>query len=163
MVCYKGGLAVQENFQMCDVTSMSRSTHTMSQVADTRLDRKIIDTIPDGKLPQVTFSCSASPPSTNTTSLTSGSHPLLSTFGIPDLSTSLEDAEGVCTFQFWVDREESFYCNLDGCSWQSRDNSNRNGTNYHCERIECTCVPGRFLCGRGDSIGESTILLVLES
>jgi hypothetical protein len=26
MVCYKGGLAVQHNFQMCDVTSESTST-----------------------------------------------------------------------------------------------------------------------------------------
>lgn len=25
---------------------------------------------------------------------------------------------GTCTFQFWVDRIESFYCKLDKCSWQ---------------------------------------------
>jgi hypothetical protein len=28
---------------------------------------------------------------------------------------------GSCKFQFWVDRIESFYCNLEGCSWDSRD------------------------------------------
>ena len=37
--CYKGGLVVHENFQMCDVTN-----------------RKIIDIL-KGKIPQVTFSC----------------------------------------------------------------------------------------------------------
>ncbi|CAG8472928.1 5641_t:CDS:10 [Diversispora eburnea] len=38
-VCYKGGLTVKENFQMCDVTN-----------------RKILDMLPD-QPPQVTFSC----------------------------------------------------------------------------------------------------------
>jgi hypothetical protein len=28
-----------------------------------------------------------------------------------------EDANGQCMFQFWVDRVESFYCQLDGCRW----------------------------------------------
>ncbi|KAG8763810.1 hypothetical protein FRC12_008395 [Ceratobasidium sp. 428] len=39
MTCYKGGLTVQQNFQMCDVTN-----------------RKILDMLPD-RPPQVTFSC----------------------------------------------------------------------------------------------------------
>jgi len=29
MVCYKGGLAVEENFQMCDVTSKPGFCHLM--------------------------------------------------------------------------------------------------------------------------------------
>ena len=37
--CYKGGLVVKENFQMCAVTN-----------------RKIIDQL-DPKIPEVTFSC----------------------------------------------------------------------------------------------------------
>lgn len=37
--CYKGGLTVKENFQMCQVTN-----------------RKIVDQL-DPKLPEVTFSC----------------------------------------------------------------------------------------------------------
>jgi len=28
---------------------------------------------------------------------------------------------GECKFQFWVDRIESFYCNLEKCSWDSKD------------------------------------------
>ncbi|KAF8754392.1 ABC-2 type transporter [Rhizoctonia solani] len=39
MTCYKGGVTVEENFQMCDVTN-----------------RKILDMLPD-RPPQVTFSC----------------------------------------------------------------------------------------------------------
>ena len=31
-----------------------------------------------------------------------------------------EDAMGHCEFQFWVDRIESFYCNLHECSWQNK-------------------------------------------
>ncbi|KAK9320260.1 hypothetical protein V1517DRAFT_8676 [Lipomyces orientalis] len=45
--CYKGGMAVKENFQMCNVTN-----------------RKILDIL-DGKLPQVTFSCNRTSESCN--------------------------------------------------------------------------------------------------
>ncbi|KAK4685767.1 ATP-binding cassette, subfamily G (WHITE), member 2, partial [Tremellales sp. Uapishka_1] len=124
MVCYKGGLAIEQNFQMCDVTN-----------------RKIIDTIPDNKPPQVTFSCTASGPSSNATSLTR------------DWSNMVEeDEQGTCSFQFWVDRIESFYCKLDGCSWQSKESFNLNATDYRCETIECACIPGRFLCGQDGSV-----------
>jgi hypothetical protein len=33
------------------------------------------------------------------------------------LEGAKEDANGQCMFQFWVDRVESFYCQLDGCRW----------------------------------------------
>nr|XP_019047681.1 ATP-dependent permease [Kwoniella bestiolae CBS 10118]OCF26611.1 ATP-dependent permease [Kwoniella bestiolae CBS 10118] len=104
MVCYKGGLDVERNFQMCDVTN-----------------RKIIDTIPDNKPPQVTFSCTA-------------------------------DSLGECNFQFWVDRIESFHCELSKCSWQSKESFDSNQTNYNCKEIECSCIPGRFLCGEDGSV-----------
>ncbi|KAK9315825.1 hypothetical protein V1524DRAFT_446740 [Lipomyces starkeyi] len=45
--CYKGGMAVKENFQMCNVTN-----------------RKILDIL-GGKLPQVTFSCNSTAESCN--------------------------------------------------------------------------------------------------
>ena len=35
-------------------------------------------------------------------------------------TTVAEDEEGTCSFQFWVDRIESFYCKLDSCSWQAK-------------------------------------------
>lgn len=136
MVCYKGGLAVQQNFQMCDVTN-----------------RKIIDTIPNNKPPQVTFSCTNGGPSSNTTSPVVG-HPLLSTFSgghfVTDEDTS--DLQGTCSFQFWVDRIESFYCKLDNCSWQGAASYKSNVTSYQCKNIECSCVADRFLCGEDGSV-----------
>lgn len=85
------------------------------------LDRKIIDTIPDNKPPQVTFTCSANGPASNFT------HPSSRGMGTDPKAlggmSSLADGQemGTCMFQFWVDRIESFYCNLDECSWQSKD------------------------------------------
>lgn len=132
MVCYKGGVAVQQNYQMCDVTN-----------------RKIIDTIPDGKKPQVTFSCQAGPSGNITTGA--------STSPFFDPSSNLApvdagDAQGTCSFQFWVDRIESFYCKLDECSWSGSSSYDTNSTDYRCKRIECACVPGRFLCGQDGSV-----------
>jgi len=79
-------------------------------------DRKIIDTIPDNKPPQVTFTCSASGYSSNITSSDRITWP-------NSLINPLAEGDslGECKFQFWVDRIESFYCNLQGCSWDSKD------------------------------------------
>lgn len=30
-----------------------------------------------------------------------------------------------------------------------------NETNYHCEKINCACIPGRFLCGEDGSVSKS--------
>lgn len=99
MVCYKGGLAVERNFQMCDVTN-----------------RKIIDTIPNNKPPQVTFSCSANGPNSNSTVPVGGRYGLLG-----DDTLDPPDEQGSCGFQFWVDRIESFYCKLNECSWTAEE------------------------------------------
>ncbi|KAI9749255.1 MAG: hypothetical protein M4579_006944 [Chaenotheca gracillima] len=101
-VCYKSGVVVKENFQMCDITN-----------------RKILDLLKEDK-PQVTFSCNA------------------------------ESKE--CSFQFWVDQQESFYCGLNDCSASMDNDYNKNSTNYRCEHIQCQCIPGRVLCGAPDSI-----------
>jgi len=80
------------------------------------VDRKIIDTIPDNKPPQVTFTCSASGAYSNS------STPASSVWPNSLINPLAEgDALGECKFQFWVDRIESFYCNLQGCSWDSKD------------------------------------------
>lgn len=138
MVCYKGGLAVETNFQMCDVTN-----------------RKIIDTIPDNKPPQVTFSCSAGGPSSNKTDY-SGLGLGLGLFGSGDVDDPIEQEKGVCNFQFWVDRIESFYCKLEECSWNAMQGADGNETHYTCEKMNCACVPGRFLCGENGSVSEPT-------
>ncbi|KIR58353.1 ATP-dependent permease [Cryptococcus bacillisporus CA1873] len=111
--------------------------------------RKIIDTIPDNKPPQVTFSCLADSPSSNS-SLTPNPN-FFSAFDDP-LAGGDRDAFGTCNFQFWVDRIESFHCELSGCNWESKGSFDTNQTSYQCEKIECACIPGRFLCGEDGSV-----------
>ncbi|KIR82739.1 ATP-dependent permease [Cryptococcus gattii E566] len=108
--------------------------------------RKIIDTIPDNKPPQVTFSCLANSPSSNS-SFTPNPN-FFSAFDDPLAG----DAFGTCNFQFWVDRIESFHCELSGCNWESKGSFDTNQTSYQCEKIECACIPGRFLCGEDGSV-----------
>ena len=85
-------------------------------------DRKIIDTIPDNRPPQVTFSCKNNGPSSNFTQASGWSHPLISPLVSEEGSGGVQEkAEGECMFQFWVDRVESFYCQLDGCSWDAKE------------------------------------------
>ena len=121
MVCYRGGLAVEQNFQMCDVTSVLSVNEVLNGLINFFEDRKIIDTIPDNKQPQVTFSCEAAQPKSNGSVANSMSrHDPLAAFGQHG-KLPLEEEYGTCSFQFWVDRVESFYCNLNECSWQSRD------------------------------------------
>ncbi|EKC98104.1 ATP-dependent permease [Trichosporon asahii var. asahii CBS 8904] len=124
MVCYQGGVAIERNFQMCDVTN-----------------RKIRDTIPDNKPPQVTFSCEAGGHHANGSDIMSLYDP-----------TAIGNEKGTCGFQFWVDRIESFYCKLTECTWELDQTVSANETHYKCENIECACVPGRFLCGENGSV-----------
>ena len=107
-VCFKEGVVIQENHQMCDVTN-----------------RKIIDQL-KGKEPQITFSCNK------------------------------DDA--TCNFQFWIGKVESFYCSLDTCKYEYQTDYDKNTTRYNCENIQCSCVPGRMLCGEADSIDISEFL-----
>ena len=102
-VCYDGGLVVNENYQMCNITN-----------------RKILEQLKDDGLPQATFTCNA------------------------------ERKE--CSFQFWVDQRESFYCGLEECKWDTTNTENKNSTGYHCEKVKCRCVPGRMLCGANGSL-----------
>lgn len=50
-------------------------------------------------------------------------HPLFAPFDNnmePDVNSAKDDVDGTCSFQFWVDSIESFYCKLDGCGWEGR-------------------------------------------
>lgn len=109
-VCYKNGLTVNENHQMCNITN-----------------RKIVDQLKREK-PHATFSCN--------------------------------DERKECSFQFWVDQKESFYCALDTCKWSMETTENRNTTKYECEKIKCECIPNRMLCGKPNSIDLSEWLPV---
>ncbi|ESK86895.1 abc transporter [Moniliophthora roreri MCA 2997] len=67
-----------------------------------------------------------------------------------------EDA--TCTFQFWVAEIESFYCALDGCSSEVKHGYDTNTTIYQCDKLKCSCVPGRFICGENGSVDISDFL-----
>lgn len=55
---------------------------------------------------------------------------------------------------------ESFYCTLDTCAFSAKNQYNRNSTNYKCENIKCSCIPGRMLCGEEGSIDIGEFLSV---
>lgn len=57
-----------------------------------------------------------------------------------------------CSFQFWIDQKESFYCALDTCDWTKVATEKRNTTKYRCDNIKCKCIPGRMLCGREGTV-----------
>lgn len=79
-----------------------------------------------GSIPQVTFTCDKS--QTNNT----------------------------CTFQFWIDEIESFYCGLDACQFVYDPETN--SSHYKCDNARCSCVPGTTLCGAKGSIDISDFL-----
>ncbi|KAF3933477.1 hypothetical protein ABW19_dt0204080 [Dactylella cylindrospora] len=106
--CYKGGLTVKENFQMCRVTN-----------------KKIQDQLGD-QIAEVTFSCQ-------------------------------KEVE-TCNFQFWVDKEESFYCALDKCDFDMDFTASSNISHYSCETVKCKCIPGRMMCGKEGSLDISEFL-----
>lgn len=58
------------------------------------------------------------------------------------------EVNGTCSFQFWVDQVESFYCGLDDCTFDVSGNN----TLYRCDKIKCACVPDQFLCGKDGSV-----------
>ncbi|CAG7855102.1 ABC transporter G family member ARB_01379 {ECO:0000305} Short=ABC transporter ARB_01379 {ECO:0000305}; Flags: Precursor [Serendipita indica DSM 11827] len=102
MTCYKGGVNVRNQHQMCNVTN-----------------KNIVDALP-GRPPQVTFSCNA--------------------------------ANETCAFQFWIGKVESFYCGLEKCTSDIEYGYNKNTTFANCEKIKCSCIPGRMLCGEAGSV-----------
>lgn len=62
----------------------------------------------------------------------------------PQVTFSCDAIDSTCSFQFWVDELESFFCALDGCS---TDVVAGNKTQYACDHLRCDCVQGAFLCG----------------
>ncbi|KAM0276864.1 hypothetical protein ACHAQH_006340 [Verticillium albo-atrum] len=61
-----------------------------------------------------------------------------------------EDAE--CDFQFWVDHRESFFCHLTECDSKAIIDDKQNSTTYKCNKIECSCISDRMLCGENGSV-----------
>ncbi|PHH81110.1 hypothetical protein CDD80_2095 [Ophiocordyceps camponoti-rufipedis] len=77
---------------------------------------------------------------------------------IPEVTFSCQKKKAECAFQFWVDAVESFYCHLSDCQSSANFDESKNTTSYKCQHIECSCVPGRMLCGKDGSIDLSDFL-----
>lgn len=70
----------------------------------------------------------------------------------PQVTFTCDKKDKTCDFQFWVAEKESFYCELEGCESDSHNTRARNATNYACDKIKCSCIPGRFMCGENGSL-----------
>ncbi|THH08580.1 hypothetical protein EW145_g2614 [Phellinidium pouzarii] len=70
----------------------------------------------------------------------------------PQVTFSCDSNDNSCKFQFWVGRVESFYCGLDACTTKVEQGSNTKTTTYECENMQCSCIPGRFICGEDGSL-----------
>ncbi|KAI0044158.1 hypothetical protein FA95DRAFT_1608776 [Auriscalpium vulgare] len=70
----------------------------------------------------------------------------------PQVTFSCDKTDTTCDFQFWTAQVESFYCALDTCKTEVTPGYDANVTAYRCEKIACSCVPGRFICGENGSV-----------
>ncbi|KAF8268139.1 hypothetical protein EI94DRAFT_1212790 [Lactarius quietus] len=70
----------------------------------------------------------------------------------PQVTFSCDKTDATCDFQFWTAQVESFYCALDTCKTEVIPGYDTNTTSYLCEKIKCSCVPGRFICGEDGSV-----------
>jgi hypothetical protein len=77
----------------------------------------------------------------------------------PQVTFSCDSQNATCDFQFWTAEVESFYCALSKCTSEIKPGYDSNFTIYACERIKCKCIPGRFICGEGGSVGGSELIL----
>ncbi|KAH7133412.1 hypothetical protein B0J13DRAFT_451127 [Dactylonectria estremocensis] len=70
----------------------------------------------------------------------------------PEVTFNCKKEDSTCDFQFWVDAAESFYCHLSECESGAEFQESKNTTSYKCNKIECSCIPERMLCGKDGSI-----------
>ncbi|KAI8360140.1 hypothetical protein B0O80DRAFT_381614 [Mortierella sp. GBAus27b] len=70
----------------------------------------------------------------------------------PAITFSCNQQSKTCDFQFWVAQEESFYCHLDECTFGQDVKYDDTVTTYKCEKIKCSCIPDRMLCGKDGSV-----------
>jgi hypothetical protein len=77
----------------------------------------------------------------------------------PQVTFSCDANSSTCDFQFWVAQVESFYCSLDACKSELKPGHEGGSDSvvYDCEKIKCSCIPGRFLCGDKMAIGEARL------
>ncbi|KAL5617246.1 hypothetical protein FOBRF1_005994 [Fusarium oxysporum] len=70
----------------------------------------------------------------------------------PEVTFTCKQEDQTCDFQFWVDAIESFYCHLSECDSSADWEEEKNTTSYKCNKISCSCIPDRMLCGKDGSI-----------
>ncbi|KAI0306184.1 hypothetical protein B0F90DRAFT_972077 [Multifurca ochricompacta] len=70
----------------------------------------------------------------------------------PQVTFSCDKSDATCDFQFWTAQVESFYCALSSCKTEVIPGYDSNTTSYRCEKMKCSCVPGRFICGEDGSV-----------
>ncbi|KAH6663279.1 ATP-binding cassette sub-family G member 2 [Plectosphaerella plurivora] len=70
----------------------------------------------------------------------------------PQATFTCKAEEENCDFQFWVDGRESFYCHLEECVSTAIIDEGQNSTSYKCEKIGCSCIPDRMLCGENGAV-----------
>ncbi|QPG73495.1 hypothetical protein FOA43_000806 [Brettanomyces nanus] len=76
---------------------------------------------------------------------------------IPQATFECNRTSQECSFQFWIQSDESFYCDLSKCDFQYDLNGNH--TNYRCDDVACKCLPDKMLCGKSGSIDISDFLV----
>ncbi|KAJ2740733.1 (ABC) transporter, partial [Coemansia sp. BCRC 34301] len=77
----------------------------------------------------------------------------------PKMTFGCNKNSSMCDAQFWVNGKESFYCDLDRCNigrWGAESTAA-----ISCQRMKCSCIPGRFLCGNY-GLDISTVLDEIE-
>ncbi|OAQ28895.1 ABC transporter [Linnemannia elongata AG-77] len=70
----------------------------------------------------------------------------------PAITFSCNQQNKTCDFQFWVAEEESFYCHLEECAFGQNVKHDDVETTYKCNKIKCSCIPDRMLCGKDGSV-----------
>ena len=70
----------------------------------------------------------------------------------PQVTFNCDVSSATCGFQFWIGRNESFYCGLSNCTSSLDVGYDYNTTEYNCEQVKCACIPGKMLCGEDGSV-----------
>lgn len=74
----------------------------------------------------------------------------------PQVSFHCDKSTEECFFQFWTNQVESFYCGFDECAFDF--DLSKNISHYKCEKAQCKCIAGEFLCGKSGFIDISEFL-----
>lgn len=65
---------------------------------------------------------------------------------IPQITISCDALTRQCSFQFWAGQKESFFCELDDCTFDRALSPLGNITKTTCDKVHCACYPNQLLC-----------------